>query len=332
MARKRDLIDIVEACYRVDGDDDSWLQGLLDASAGFIDRGIYDGAYLFDASAPDGLKMLAARFVPTVDMAKLGAFLGNVPPDYVRKTWLARPSGYASTVEGFDGPIAEGLFRFDGARDVLAVTGLDPTGHGVWLGSIRAKRGRPKAREIEALARLGAHMATAYRIRRRIAGTPERVLPPEEAVLSPDGSVEHAEGPAKTKEARDELRRAVVTLERVRSKSGHADPEAAVASWRGLVSARWSLLDRFERDGRRYVVAAENEATLPRVRALSPREEQVVAYAALGHDNKVIAYELGLSASTVRVLMARAAAKLAVRRRVDLIARYQMLVAEKRSK
>jgi DNA-binding CsgD family transcriptional regulator len=329
MARKRDLIDLVEACYRVEGDDDSWLKGILDASSSFIDRGIFDGAYTFDATHPDGLKMIAARFEPPVEPAQLGAFLGSVPQDYVRKTWLARPSGYASTIEGFEGPIADGLFRFGGARDVLAVTGLDPTGHGVWLGSIRARRGRPKARELDALARLGAHLATGYRIRRRLAEKPAQELA-SEAVLSPSGALEHAEGPAKTTEARTELRRAVVALERVRSAAGHRDPELALASWKGLVSARWSLLDRFESDGRRFVVATENAAALPSVRALSPREEQVVAYAALGHDNKVIAYELGLSASTVRVLMARAAAKLEVRRRVDIIARYQALVAKRR--
>jgi DNA-binding CsgD family transcriptional regulator len=85
------------------------------------------------------------------------------------------------------------------------------------------------------------------------------------------------------------------------------------------VAGRWSLVDQFERDGRRYIVAHEN---VPRARgpvALTEREKQILAYAVLGHHNKLIAYELGIADSTVRVLMARAAAKLGVRTRADLL-------------
>jgi DNA-binding CsgD family transcriptional regulator len=43
----------------------------------------------------------------------------------------------------------------------------------------------------------------------------------------------------------------------------------------------------------------------------------------MGHTNKVIAYELGLSASTVRVLLTRASRKLGVSGRQRLIERYR---------
>jgi DNA-binding CsgD family transcriptional regulator len=45
----------------------------------------------------------------------------------------------------------------------------------------------------------------------------------------------------------------------------------------------------------------------------------VVQHALLGHRNKVIAYDLGLAASTVRVLIARAAAKVGARSRQELL-------------
>jgi DNA-binding CsgD family transcriptional regulator len=50
--------------------------------------------------------------------------------------------------------------------------------------------------------------------------------------------------------------------------------------------------------------------------ALSPREHQVVVLASLGHANKVIAGELGLSVSTVSVYLLKAGRKLGVRGRV----------------
>jgi DNA-binding NarL/FixJ family response regulator len=71
-------------------------------------------------------------------------------------------------------------------------------------------------------------------------------------------------------------------------------------------------MDRFESDGRRYVVARENQlATAPHAR-LTAREGQIVALYRLGSDPKMIAYELGLADATVRVLLSRAARRLGV--------------------
>jgi DNA-binding CsgD family transcriptional regulator len=53
---------------------------------------------------------------------------------------------------------------------------------------------------------------------------------------------------------------------------------------------------------------------------LTDRERQVVVHAALGLTNKEIAYTLGISDATVRVLVTRAAARLGVRTRKQLLA------------
>jgi DNA-binding NarL/FixJ family response regulator len=80
--------------------------------------------------------------------------------------------------------------------------------------------------------------------------------------------------------------------------------------WRGLVAGRWSLVEQVDTDGRRYLIAHRNDPTTPDLRALTSRERQVVGYADLGHSNKLIAYELGLSPSTVGVQLKRGRAKL----------------------
>jgi DNA-binding CsgD family transcriptional regulator len=59
---------------------------------------------------------------------------------------------------------------------------------------------------------------------------------------------------------------------------------------------------------------------------LSPREHEVVRLVALGQSNKAIAYELGLSPSTVGVLLWRAAAKLAAPTTAELVREYQRLL------
>ena len=92
-------------------------------------------------------------------------------------------------------------------------------------------------------------------------------------------------------------------------------------SSKALVDAQWTLVDHHESGGKRYVLARENAPRPSGPPRLSLREQQVVALAALGRSNKLIAYELGLAHATIRVLMARAAGKLGVTRRADLLSR-----------
>lgn len=55
------------------------------------------------------------------------------------------------------------------------------------------------------------------------------------------------------------------------------------------------------------------------IHVLSEREALVAAYAAMGHANKFIAYELGISEASVSTAMRSAASKLGVRSRVELV-------------
>lgn len=66
-------------------------------------------------------------------------------------------------------------------------------------------------------------------------------------------------------------------------------------------------------------MARRNEHELPDPRALTARERAVVHLAVLGKSNKLIAYELGLSTSTVATYLSWAMRKLRVTSRVELI-------------
>jgi DNA-binding NarL/FixJ family response regulator len=84
---------------------------------------------------------------------------------------------------------------------------------------------------------------------------------------------------------------------------------------------KWTVLNSYEDGGRRYITAYQDVSTPGGIDSLTRRESQVAALAQLGHSNKVIAFELGLGHSTVRVLLSRAAFKFGVRTRVDLVDR-----------
>jgi len=120
---------------------------------------------------------------------------------------------------------------------------------------------------------------------------------------------------------REALQTSVLSLERARGDMRKGAPDSALAGWPAMVRARWTLVDHFEKDGKRYLLAVRNEAALDGLQMLSPRERQVVSYASLGHSNKMIAYELGIATSTVGVLLSRATTKLGVSSREELLAK-----------
>jgi DNA-binding CsgD family transcriptional regulator len=99
---------------------------------------------------------------------------------------------------------------------------------------------------------------------------------------------------------------------------------AAHKHWRDLQRGEWSLVKHFDRDGRRYLVAVRPEAARKAAR-LSAREREVCARVANGASNKAIAYELGISLSTVAGYIATSMKKLGVASRVALIARWNVL-------
>jgi DNA-binding NarL/FixJ family response regulator len=132
-------------------------------------------------------------------------------------------------------------------------------------------------------------------------------------VLTAGGRVEHAQGDATESSARQHLRAAVVARDKARTRAVRSNPDEALSLWQGLVAGRWSLLDRFESDGRRYVVARRNEPTPPDVLALTLRERQVLGHLLQGDAMKVAGYALGLDVSTVSGVAKTLLLKLGIR-------------------
>lgn len=166
--------------------------------------------------------------------------------------------------------------------------------------------------------RFAAHVGSALRLRRmQAAPNPDAAA----AILDASGRFEH--GNAETVAARQEISSAAKNIDRARGKMRRLDPDAASELWRTMVRGEWSLVDWCDHDGKRFLLAQENRIPAAAPKPLSEREKQVVACAAMGHSNKLIAYDLGLSTGTVSVLLGRAAAKLGVADRVGVIRAYR---------
>ncbi len=324
-----DLVSVIEAAYRLDGDNGTWLARLVDRSArAGLDRGLGTCGMFYEVEG-NRVKVSSpvARGTPEGAVEALRALEAQVSSEITyqfvkevtgaiggRATCATMSSRLRMGKKVRELDIHQRFLAPLGIADFMSVAATEPSGIGCLVGAPLAEISGVKRPEATAWSRVAAHMAAGMRLRRaRRSTSPEDA----DAVLTPGGRVEH------TGDSDDgsitALKEAAKAMQRARGSSRHSDPPGAVEAWRALVSGRWTLLDHFDHDGKRYVVAVRNDPVVPAFAELSPREAQVVAYAAQGHSNKLIAYELGIAPSTVAMHLSTAGGKLNAKSRVELI-------------
>lgn len=119
--------------------------------------------------------------------------------------------------------------------------------------------------------------------------------------------------------AREDLREAVRTFEDAR-ESAAVDPSKAARSVSSAFPAKWTVLETFDRDGTRYVLARENRPRPKSLADIPAAERSVLECAMRGLATKEIAHVLSISDATVRVLLMRSARRCQVLGRRELIA------------
>lgn len=318
-----ELVGFLESAYALELDDEEWLTQALYALARLCGPDHRYLGFFYDASNVNEFKLWnvarAQAAAPELE-SSWGIFQSLCEPAFVRSTFRSLYLGSARrTAQPYLSPVLEDRER-NGWGDFFYLNGLDPSGLGCLLTlGCREPEFRLGSEDAAIFRRLGAHLGAAFRCRRRLAsGGAARATVGAEAVLAPDGRVLHAEGAARTERAW--LARRAASIEAVRGKNQRRDGLSALDLWRPLNRARWTLVDSFEEGGRRYIVARENQAEAQCFNDLTDRERQIVVHASLGMSNKQIAYALGISDATVRVLMARAAKRVGVRTRKELLA------------
>lgn len=314
---RRDPISVVEACYSLGGSDQQWLGDLATAAGAAFGEGGGAIAAVYDLGArPDWIELLGvARSVDTpVELERALFHRPDAGPDEVvamqrllgttgiltaRRHLVAHPQHHFR-------PIVEQL-----SGDGAAIVALDPTERGCVV-AIPIRTGGDSSRMRYLWRRIATHIAAGFRLRTSLVAPLAAGANPSdhaEAVLSESGKLEHASQAAQSPDAREALRDSLARLHAARS-SERRDPRTALDLWRAMVEGRWSVVEHFERGGRRYYLACRNDPSLSPVRSLTEREQQVLAYAVVGHSNKLIAYATGLSLSTVATHLGRARRKL----------------------
>jgi DNA-binding NarL/FixJ family response regulator len=306
---------IATAAYAFQGNISAWAEGVHEALGPALDLG--QGTLVAWFVFPERglcLQHLSSRAGASRvhhAVVRLSAFLA---PDKLRDSFFnGRVLGSSS------GHYAEGEFsrmqqraRGVGSRDAAGFCVNDSVDHGFMVVSPAREPLLLPAQSSATVLRLGQHISTGLRLQRVISGA-ALDDPAVEAIFDDAGRPQHTGGMARTDDALARLRD--VVAQRSRTDAFALENDSA---WEALCAGRWSLVDRFDSDGRRFVVAYRNPPGVLDPRRLTPREESVAALAALGHSNKEVAVTLGITASTVATLLAAALAKLGLVSRTQL--------------
>jgi DNA-binding CsgD family transcriptional regulator len=361
--RDPDLLPALDAAYVLDGDDATWLTRIAEGLRVGLDVGFGIHAFFVDVRDPDTLRIAEPvavgltsewqaawrtdwwePFMLGASPRVLHAMLTHSPLNHSVELWrsLATFPEFGPLFDRHaaagDGSRRAGAMRYPDSLNLLA---LDSTGLGC---AFAANRDRPSTTQVPAalarrLGQLATHIAAAYRLRRRLSASPDKdPLVGSDVVIDARHRVVHAAAEAQGAPALAAIRETALAVAQARRGASDrgVDPQAALDAWHALTAGRWSVLDHFDRDGRRYYIARSNAASpdlqdASALEALTQRERQVLGALALGHGNKLIAYELGLHPATVSNHLRAAAKKLGASSRLDLARRAKILVDAQRS-
>lgn len=313
-------IDVVETIYADLGRDDvgAWLARVTAAVTSCIGATRGAVAHTYHAEGHPSQWTISRPIVhdcpPELADVVVRSF-SDATPEFLHYAYrTVGPTGTLSEIPGIDLAAllsaAEGRTARDGVPDQIYVNATNADHAGILIAvNVPARRTLVPA-ERRRLGMIAAHIAAAH----RLAKAEDRR---EIAIFEPRGRAVHVEPTHEPMLAA--LRERVTVLERARSKEGRGDADRALAAWQALLAGEYTLLDRFEADGRRYVVAHPNEPKVRDPRGLTQREAVVATLASRGHADKLIAYELGIAQGTVTALMNRVLRKLGARSRTELV-------------
>lgn len=331
-------ISMTEAAYDLHVAETDWFPRVLDATVPLIDHGL--GVTGLIGTLPRDLGPLVPEAMhvatgPPDFPVRLMTAMSELPLESTRPQ-IHTGIGVLSEVNAEEPRFLEAWRRhIDYAQDGIGITAMDPNGRCVHIIAPVPETVTLSRAERERWLMLAAHLSAGLRLRvaleaHRVSTHETKSLPHgAQAVLDASSfGVTEAVEEARLPGALKAVREAAVRMDRARGKLRRDDPREALKIWWALLRGQWSMVEWFDTDQRRYILAVPNAPRVLDPRGLTKRESQVVAYAALGESHKLIAYRLGISPSRTSSVLGSAMRKLGVKTQAQLVERLQALGAE----
>lgn len=298
---RSDLIRVIEAGYRMDGDDAAWLRAVAMQAREAVPGGPGAVAWTFRHDAGQREECVAVDLsLAHLDalqllLRELGA-LGTRDPSTTGEL-----RSVVTLLLGVRPPPAWRALESLGVRDVLVAWRTDSAGAGLGLAWCQGRRLRISDAQAMRWDSVMRQLAQARAMRLRVLGS--------------DRSGREAEPPVATDALREERRATARAADAALTGEDHR--EDATIAWSELQDGRWSAADRFDAGGRRWLVARRSREAAPRLGTVDGR---ILQLRASGVSMKVIAAELGLSVSAVSRRLERGMSAIAVRTPSELAA------------
>jgi DNA-binding CsgD family transcriptional regulator len=312
-----DLLQILEAAYGVEPDEERWLRALIAELNSAIEPALASGvaAIAHHDDYADAALLVNVSTDRTFEAfgAELSAGLPAAGPNGIRALYYpGRPFSTHRELAKRSPPELRAFQEFArrGAPDAFAFFAYPAPGVAAAFWSTLEVAPRYGKGERGVLGRLAAHLDSAFRLR----VSPQAVVA---GVLSPAGKLLDLEHSALAGSS-ELLATRVVSIERSRLRAKRHSPDA-LDDWRALIDGQYSIVPREDADGRRHYLLISNSPLAREHARLNAREVDVLTFAARGLTGKNTAYALGVSEPSVSGILARAATKLGLRSRAELI-------------
>lgn len=332
-------ITMTEAAYNLQIPDKEWFPHVMEAAVPLIDHGLGVAGLVGTVPTTPGPMQVEELHVatgPTDFPMRLMRAMAELPPESVHPQ-VHSGIGVLSEVNAEEPRfLAAWQHHVDYAHDGIGVTAVDTNGRGVHIIAPVPETMTLSRAERDRWQMLAAHMSSGLRLRSAVAKA--RPKPKAEASDLPYGAdavldannfgVTEAVNDARLPESLQAVRDAAVRIDLARGRLRHDDPQKALEIWWALLQGRWSMVEWFDTDRRRYILAVPNAPRVLDPRGLTKREAQVVGYAALGDSHKLIAYRLGISRSRTSNALKSAMRKLGVKTQAQLVEKLHLLGAK----
>lgn len=336
-------IALVEAAYDLEIGEAGWLPNLMRAGSNILDLGEGCAGAILAGRSRQGEPLVSqlhtenasedlARGLARAALEAKPSLTDATPPPPERMVHVL------SEARRSHPKVYEALTHHLGCKDMLTLWAMDPDVHGVGIHipSSRMIDLDQKARQRWRM--LSSHICAGHRLRRRLGyarqGVPLHRLSLEGGALldSKRFSAAHASGEARGCDALAAIRKAAVQMDLARRRLRRGEVDEALNLWEEVMRGRWSVVDSFDSDGRRFILALSNAHHVHDPRGLTEREYQVAAHASTGDSCKLISYRLGISRSRVSALLRRVMLKLGVHTRAELMIKIRAWLADTASK
>lgn len=314
-----DPILLLERNYEPKPDAPTWLRSMLPHVSSALDPDGIGLGYFMGAAGAIDLEILTAQ--PEVEAAArwiVAKGFELTTPSELRALALAvRKPGISSLLEVLgDIPsnrsAASPMYVGDSIAVVVPAAGQPPAVFATNTQHARALTDFDRT----LWYRLAIHLSAAYRLIGREASADADDV---EAVVAPDGKLLDLRGTDHGPEVPGILHDAALAMDRARTRRGRSDPLEALQLWQALLAGRWSLVEHFESEGRRFLLARRNDPAVSEPAGATRRQRQVLFYASMGLSNQEIGYALGLAENTISAHLASGLARLGLANRVELI-------------